>query len=250
VVIDGPGATDPGFVGEMISQQQAVQLTNKYLRDWRLLPDSSVVDQGTTPISDGLGNRRLIAVDGTQYLEPPNWPISSFTWDGEGHGNPRTVGLETDIGVDESDRMLVAGDYGNDSKSHNTPFHPSIEAGNVRRTYIFKQLSGAVTDYSTMAPYNALTAWTIPPGTTSGTTLGGLGMFYLQQSIVQTTPLGNIANVGWVNPLDPPLSPTHYFGELVFSDGGDNNQLPRHLNQQVRISGGSVDYTNLQSEIY
>jgi hypothetical protein len=75
-------------------------------------------------------------------------------------------------------------------------------------------------------------------------------MFYLQQSIVQTTPLGNIANVGWVNPLDPPLSPTHYFGELVFSDGGDNNQLPRHLNQQVRISGGSVDYTNLQSEIY
>lgn len=248
----GANAIDPGFVGEWLSQTQAGFLTNDCVRDSRLLPDSLLVDQGSTPaIFGGTQIRVLTAVSGLSYAEPPNWKIASFDWDGDGHGNLRTVGEETDIGFDETDRMLIAGNYGNESKSHNTPFHPSVVAGNPVRYYLFKVTTGIASTSYTMSNLVTGTGWTIPPGTTAGTNLGAAGILYLTSGSIVNATLGSIVSTTWHNPLDP-VGTDHTFGRLKANDSGDQGPptpLPRYLNQQVRISG-DARYTNLACEIY
>jgi hypothetical protein len=112
------GGTDPAFVGEMLSSRG---LPITFARDWRILPDSALVDKGSAP--DAYSGGVLQAQNQTMYVEPTllgdninHWPESSFDFDGEVYGNPRVLGAFPDIGFDEADIYVQAG-YVNDSQS-------------------------------------------------------------------------------------------------------------------------------------
>ena len=129
--------------------------------------DSPLVDQGSSPnFGANPCIQRLVAGNFTAYVQNPAG-IISFDWDGDGYGNPRTVGAETDIGADETDLLVVAGSYGNDTKGHNTNgwATPALPTGNADKTYIFPFSGGARLFYTDPGTPLGSTAWTNPPGT-------------------------------------------------------------------------------------
>jgi hypothetical protein len=251
IVIDKDTAPriDPGFVGEMISQTQT-GLAHLPVRDWRLLPNSPLKDLGSSPLLDPSTNKlTLRAVSGTEHLETQLSPDGAFDWDGEGHGGPRIVpatGGEVDLGFDEIDELIIAGCYGNDSKSHGKPFDPSIAPGNFDRTYITRR-AATLTLYSTSVLMVSGTAWAISPGTTNGLPAGG-GTLYLDPSLMLTTALGAIPSFNWTNPID---SAVHTFGQ--FKASYDDTALPNplHFNEQVLVQDAlGTRLSNLQFEIF
>jgi len=129
------GGSDPAFVGEMLSTALGLPLTAS--RDWRLLPGSPLRDLGTSPIG-GL----LVAGNGTAYAVPDTIATWSHLFDGEGYGNLRWAGLEAAIGFDEESALVVAGGYGNDSRTWGTSPSPMTGApvpGLNSRVLIFPQ---------------------------------------------------------------------------------------------------------------
>lgn len=160
------GPADPGFVGEYLSD-----LNGTYVRDARILPDSVVVDMGATPawgVECGFG--LFEAENGRVHLDGRTAEVtSSFINDGDGHGNTRVSGLDIDVGFDEFEEVLLAGSYGNDSKSHHLSYDPldytaagpRVDAAGVRliqegtpdRDYFFATptgffLSGQLVDFA------------------------------------------------------------------------------------------------------
>lgn len=135
--------SDPAFVGELLGQiNAAASLPFTTIRDFRLMPDSPLLGRGSSP-KPNLCYGVFKAGNGTIYTDRVlgTWEHGSFDWDGEGHGNFRTVGIrtptaETDIGFDEVDTLIVAGSYGNESKSHNLPWDATIAMGDSNRYYI------------------------------------------------------------------------------------------------------------------
>lgn len=111
---------DPGFVGEYLTQTRG-----HYIRDFRILPDSAMLDQGVSP--DYTASCGFVgAVNGLEHRDSVGYMKEVFDFDGEVHGNPRIVGGETDIGFDEIDELIIAGCYGNDTKSHYRPWDPGL----------------------------------------------------------------------------------------------------------------------------
>ncbi|MCC7172075.1 MAG: hypothetical protein IT459_16640, partial [Planctomycetes bacterium] len=114
---------DPAFVGELLTLS-AAPVGVGY--DWRLVPDSFLVNAGTGPL-----NQLLRAVNQTQHVDI-GCPFSSFDFDGEGYGNPRVqatlattlntlpAGPEVDIGFDETGILIDCG-MANDSVIHSSP---------------------------------------------------------------------------------------------------------------------------------
>lgn len=114
---------DPAFVGEMMTSLFGLPASTLG-RDWRIMPDSVVIDKGRGP--DGCG--RISFLSGSTYVEPSKdlgcsySPIDSFDYDGEGYGNRRVTGAintpdvfgrfltDVDIGFDEFDQTLVGDD--------------------------------------------------------------------------------------------------------------------------------------------
>lgn len=115
--------------------------------------------------------------------------VDPYPWDGEHHGNPRTIHFNTSpavhklthLGFDEIQWRSVAGNYGNESNSHNQPggLHPDAATGTTTR-YILTSMSittpagtqtltngDTVNLFSTsQAPAaNFLPAWLQPPAT-------------------------------------------------------------------------------------
>lgn len=247
----GPSFEDPAWVGEMIGDTQSLNV-----RDWRLLPDSILVDQGTSPLPFG-SCELLVASNLTFYLaEPfsallPASPFSSFDWDGEGHANPRRNG-EVDIGYDETDLFVVAGCYGNDSNSHNNPWDVTIPQGIPTRTMIFPS-AGSAQVFATLFPYlpGFFPAWTIPPGTIDpGISFGALGTGWLDLGLLLNSAFTvSPATFVWLNPID---AATHVFGQdqIIYDEG---TQAPVYLNEQgvfAPAGGGPLRTTNVQSEYF
>lgn len=135
---------DPCHVGEMLNWNiypgggpyAATNPSDPWVRDFRIINTSPLVDQGLAPTATGTGVRHLQAKNGNLYVDyyDPTiltlgamlartngfmWEISAFVWDGEGYGNPREVGASIDIGFDEESSQMVAGCYGNDTRCHN-----------------------------------------------------------------------------------------------------------------------------------
>lgn len=244
----GGSGVDPGFIGEMISQLQASTLINKPLLDWRLLPDSALVDQGSGPLYSG-SNGIFTATNGLSYNDNPTSPISSFDFDGDGHGSPRWVGSHPDIGFDETDLFVVAGCYGNGSKSHETPFETQVLPGNPDRTLIFPG-PGTAHLWFTLVQYDPglIPAWTISPGTTPGDP-GAAGINYLDPITAKSVALPSPTTTVWTNPVD---NNTHTWAQTILN-WPDVGTVESHFNQQVlfRPTGSSsVFVSNLQFEIY
>ena len=139
------GVIDPAFVGELVGRLNATMgLPFTAIRDFRLVPDSPMSERGSSPrYAAGSCNGLFQAGNNTLYTDHPlgSWLHGSFDYDGEGHGNLRTVAIrlaaaETDIGFDEIDNLIVAGSYANESKSHNFPWDVSIGFGSQDRWYI------------------------------------------------------------------------------------------------------------------
>lgn len=243
----GDGVNDPGFVGEMIGSHLAAHLDDPDIRDWRLLPDSSLVNQGSSPsFNTNPCGGRLTAANGTGYIENPGSPVISFDWDGDGYGNPRTVGGETDIGFDETDLLVVAGSYGNDTKGHWTNgWGIQLPDGNDTKIYVFPSEGGArllFTDPGLVG----LPAWTVPPGTVSPPVQVNIGTLYLDRDILKVGVLQNPTTDTWQNPLGVNLF--HTFARSIATDAND---LDEYYNVQISFkpTGGDRVLTNLASEI-
>ena len=107
------GGIDPAFVGEVLTTVGGIPIT--HARDWRLIHDSILIDQGTGP-DPILGI--LQAANFTTHTDLACLPMSSFDFDGEYYGNGRVV-VPTfffpmspplpDIGFDETEVFIDAG---------------------------------------------------------------------------------------------------------------------------------------------
>lgn len=143
VDLTGP---DPGFVGEFLS---ATSTPAVRIRDQRLLPTSVLLDMGASPAwTPGDCEADFTAGNGLNHVDVTrSSPLSSFDFDGDVHGNPRIVGEDVDIGMDEIDIVCQAGSFGNDTKSHHLSYDPTltvdsvgiplIPTGRPERDYIF-----------------------------------------------------------------------------------------------------------------
>jgi hypothetical protein len=121
------GGIDPAFVGEVLTSVGGIPIT--HARDWRLIHDSILIDQGTGPDpATGV----LQAANLTSHTDLACLPMSSFDFDGEYYGNGRLV-VPTfffpmspplpDIGFDETEVLIDAGMV-NDTIVH-TPVLPT-----------------------------------------------------------------------------------------------------------------------------
>jgi hypothetical protein len=270
------GGLDPAFVGEMINSRFGILHPNHWVRDFRILPTSPLVDQGIAMNSSGA----IINTNGIVYQEysyppqtdyindptlDPRWQIGSFLWDGEGYGNPRIVdssvvpGNSVDIGFDETDIFCVAGSYGNDSRSHNQSCQPGvIPNGDATRHMIFPD-QGRYWLYVQAGNIGLGWHWipgTWPPSLTNQSlnwlylVQPGIGNYYIDPLYwIQAIAAAIVYPDGWINPIDN--KPYTFGHSLLTTDPVD--PLPcQVLNQQVIFENMSLVYTlsNLQSEYY
>ena len=129
--IPSSGGQDPAFVGEFLSNGLGYAMG--FARDWRLLPDSPMVDQGT-----GASNGVLRANNGTAYVDG-GWPERSTDFDGEVYGNLRLMGRYPDIGFDETHDLINAGGYADDTRSLLAGCGCVHPGGNSQDIYIFAE---------------------------------------------------------------------------------------------------------------
>lgn len=263
IAIGNSGTSDdPGFVGEMIGgKQSTLQLADPNIRDWRLLPDSPLVDLGSSPNFANPCAGRLTATNNTSYVENPASPAISFDWDGEGYGNPRigsapsTLGTgapEVDIGCDEADLLVVAG-YANDTKGYatNSWAGGDLEDGNQEKIYIFPFAGQARPLRTKLAipqpapPCLLVPAWTIPPGTEAPPVQVPIGTLYLDRDILTAGLLVNPTPQSWTNTESGLV---HDFAWTIATEP----DLDEYYNLQVSYKPDGATariLTNLQSEI-
>jgi hypothetical protein len=273
----GAAGTDPGFVGEFLSDPQGGNAGS--VRDWRLLPDSPLIDAGFGP------------TPGLWYIwrpgEPPTIPISvtdsacnliqGFLWDGEEYGNPRTVGASIDIGFDEAHLYAVAGSWADDSNSHNdpTPLNAGAGQGQSTRHVIFPRLTNGVAlagatvqgfGVARQAPPavpGGVPAWTQPPGTLAGPfvkTDPALPIYYRTRYISHTNAGGNNPAAGWTfalsvtpkswpNPISPPNGQMLQFYEQLLVDVEPASPFFYYdMEFEVTRTDTTVLFGNLQTE--
>lgn len=233
------GGRDPGFVGEILADNYGEY--SPYLVDWRLIPDSPMVDQGRGPD----GNNVVMAVNKTTYNEN-SWvkELSSFDWDGDVHGNPRIVGEHPDIGYDETDAFLIAGCYGDDSKSHGAPWHWTIQTGRDQRCMITPASISSITVYYSAVPGSSI-GWTHFPGTYYvGQYLPPYGLLYLNPYVLLNTFAMTVKNA--TNYVD---GTTHVYTHNIYTVSDFANWF--FLSEQaVYNSGSGFNISNLQCEYF
>lgn len=252
--IPATGGSDPAFVGEMLSSAYGNPTTLS--RDWRILPDSILVDAGVAPI-----NGTITAVNGTVYTEPGLIPEQSFDFDGEVYGNSRIVGDAPDIGFDEFELMINAGGYGNDTRTYGSPcpldcpgtpgirgralIFPSSGTYSLFHTWTIMSNQGYPGPLSPMGYWWAFSSQfgtAVPPAFTPG-----LGFVWIQipplvtplPFIIPGAPIAN-APVTSIQQYSPPCDPfsSHSFGIAGESASLLNFDLSScfYLNEQVVFS--------------
>lgn len=150
------GGLDPVFVGEFLSN--GLGYAFNFARDWRILSDSPMVDQGTAAV-----NGVLSAVNGTAYVDR-GWPERSTDFDGEVYGNFRVMGENPDIGMDETHDLIHAGGFANDTRSLQAGCGCVHPGGTAQDLFIFSG-PGTFDHWRSFAfmPYN-LVAACLPAG--------------------------------------------------------------------------------------
>lgn len=165
-------AADPGFVGEYLT---ATNAAGRRIRDARLLPDSVLRDMGASPAwAMGACTAPYVAGNGLVHTDVTRASaLSSFDFDGDGHGNVRIAGADVEVGMDEFEVCTLAGSFGNDTKSHHLPYDatlgvdllgvPRIPIGGPERQYLFDAPS-LFGFYIDVLPFNFVrgTIWGLP----------------------------------------------------------------------------------------
>ncbi len=143
-----------------------------------------------------------------------------FYWDGEHWGNPRVLDGVPDIGFDEASLVIQAGNWSNDSNSHNQPgfMHTGLGLGNVTRYFILPENAAGVQvsaasrtlrlhaeEVDPPAP-SAGDGWIQPPGSQAPpTNLATLPAGYRTKYIAYaSTPWAEFNLDPNVTPLQPP----------------------------------------------
>jgi hypothetical protein len=269
------GGADPAFVGEMLTNLSLLPLSVG--RDWRILPDSVLVDAGSRPAAGATG-MILRASNLTEYIEPETtplnyMPLSSFDFDGEGYGNERVRGDFADIGYDETQLLIDAG-FGNDTILHGVfgcDGHCSSTSGEEVAELIFPgpgtyKVELTVSASRFPAPmlgtfpavgfywaYSTLFGTIVPP---SPATPVPDATYWMQTSSSAFTFYSMISPALTVNAVTnyfPPFDPTnaHSFGRTAFSMAASDLGCI-YVNQQGRFTptGGVRVLTNLQSSYH
>jgi len=146
------GGFDPAFVGETLSSVSGGIIPATHARDWRILQDSVLVNQGSAPLT-GL----MLAANGTLHIDLACSPQSSFDFDGEYWGNQRieidplaAVGsaARVDIGYDEASVMIECA-MANDSIVHRVAATPQYGpfTGLGLRLFVYPQSAPGATDF-------------------------------------------------------------------------------------------------------
>jgi hypothetical protein len=148
-VWDGTAGLDPAFVGEYLAT--TFVSTHSQLatyQDWRILPGSPLENLGVLPASGGprVYQTGSFATTGFTYPLVVVPEVDFLQWDGEHWGNPRVVDSSPDVGFDERHLLIQAGNWSNDSNSHNQPgyLHPGIPAAISTRFFILPDNAGGV----------------------------------------------------------------------------------------------------------
>lgn len=253
---------DPGFIGEFLCSSRGA-----VIRDFRLLPDSVLVDQGASPQFNGGCVGILTATNGLAHSENLGWVLSSFDFDGEVNGNPRIIGADVDIGFDETDLLAIAGSYGNDTHSHGVPWTaaagfefpgvPAIQTGNFVRSYIMPAGSAGnpLFHLLTMSGIPLTSppppAWRAMPGSVAIPLFGVgsiSGPFWLDFAFSPASAGSAAATlIGFTNPESGQV---HSFGELQLTVN-DTTLVPSYLNTQLLMFDATIGgfaFSNLQSE--
>jgi hypothetical protein len=187
---DGANGVDPGFVGEYISLNFGGVYPALFdHRDWRLLPGSPLEDGSVMPDLSHRGYRTgSFGLTGFTYFTTLFPEIDLFAWDGEHWGNPRVVGSLPDIGFDERHLVTCAGDWSNDSNSHNVAgfMHPNVVNGVPNRYFILPDSAGGV---SLNAPNRDLRVYQTQLAPTPPST----GPAWIQPPLALATPLSTAA---------------------------------------------------------
>jgi hypothetical protein len=246
------GGTDPGFVGEMLSSLFGQPLGVS--RDWRILPDSVLVNAGSNPVHGVLQARNL-----TAYREPTLMPISSFDFDGEVYGNPRIVRV-VDIGFDETSILVDCAGWANDSVNHFAGCALACSANNGQAVRAFVFPSGGIYSlFETRVPipvpppfscpsgfywaYTTMPGTIVPPITVAGF-LPPWNLQWMNSALI-TNPIVNapVAPVaGYVPPFD---ATAHAFGIAGMANTGTCG----YMNEQAIFTptGGTAVVSNVQS---
>lgn len=253
---------DPSFVGEMVGDLNLqAGFLNTSVHDFRLLFDSPLVNRGrVTPFGgSGCTGVAICGTNGNTYAESlkPAIRHGCFGTDGEGFGNPRiamswafpTLSPSVDMGFDETDVLIVAGSYGNGSKSHGNPWDSSVEFGGYYRWYLTPHTPDPVTEYymiGTLIEYPSADASLEMPGTVPPVTYPKIeNPCYVSEQ--HGIDLGKypVVPLLWVNPIDNSVHALRYF--LI---GYDDTHYPvSYLTEQVAAYRfGTLYLSNLQSE--
>lgn len=266
-----PAPHDPAFVGEYLTT-----LTNVVpptYRDWRLLPESPLIDAGWYLPGMTFENGSTRFLPGTACPQ-----IESFDWDAEGYGNPRIVSGAIDIGCDEVHMLIMGGSYANDSTAHNenmmpkAHLHPSAVDGVATRQLITLQLfagqamqiNGTMNSPASQPP--RLPMWiqppvTLVPSTVDAGAVPGYHVRYISQSNPAPAPtpwafpsMGLTTwNLGNFMGMPNPTPQTHNFVRVSLPD----NECPQtacshsYFNTQALVDFGSPGaryLSNLQVE--
>ncbi len=166
---NGVTGVDPGFVGEYVATQIAG--LGAYI-DWRILPTSPLENRVFLPSAQGpRGYITQPHASDPQWIYAFNVPeeLYLFAWDGEHWGNARVMDGAPDIGFDERGLLIQAGNWANDSNSHNEPgfMHPT-GVGASQRWFLLPRIAAGVDLYATGRFLRLHEAEVLPPAPSAG----------------------------------------------------------------------------------
>jgi len=253
---NGASGVDPAFVREYVSTVLGVSTPAlRDYRDWRVMPGSPVENRAIVPASNGYLTPASLLPGGFVYATNEPLELDLFKWDGERWGNPRVVDGAPDVGFDERHLVIEAGNWANDTNSHNVPgFMTPFGAGQSTRYFILPTLAGGVslntsnrwlqlfaTDVGPPAPSTG-DGWIAPPGAlltppSLATLPASYRTKYVSFATASTAPIslsGPFAQ--WISPVDPNMTLT-----FLLRSWDDNECAPVCKHSDFNVQGVIYD---------
>lgn len=254
---NGTSGVDPAFVGEYVSTVLGANTpTLRDYRDWRVMPGSPVENRAIVPASNGYLTPASLLPGGFIYATNEPLELDLFKWDGERWGNPRVVDGAPDVGFDERHLVIQAGNWANDTNSHNVPgFMTPFGAGQSTRYFILPTQTPTVivnttnrwlqlfaTDVGPPEPSTG-DGWIFPPGALAtppslATLPASYRTKYVSFATAASAPISlNGQPSTWPSPIDPNMTLT-----FLLRSWDDNECVPLCKHSYFNLQG--VIYNN------